>query len=486
MTDIAGLDLKSTYADELDGMYVSWQGEAVPEPVVLRCNDTLARSLGLDPEALTSPVGASILSGAKTPDHAKPLAMAYAGHQFGNFSQQLGDGRALLLGELADEAGQLFDLHLKGSGPTPFSRGGDGKAGIGPVLREYLVAEAMHALGVPTTRALAAVSTGETIHRDPPQPGAVLARTATSHLRVGTFQFFAARQDTESVAKLVRFALTRHGVDPGENEALALLRSVIERQAGLVALWMNLGFVHGVMNTDNTTISGETIDYGPCAFMERYDPNTVFSSIDQAGRYRYGNQPAVMQWNLARFAETLLPLLDARDTDEAVQLATRELERFGPLYEDAWRDGLMQKLGLSHWREEDANLVQGLFEALETDALDYTSFFRDLARTLRDDVSPWLDQPAVRAWQSLYEERAASETKPAVVRADAMDRVNPIYIPRNHRVEAALDAAIEGDLQPFDQLLEVVTLPYEEQPELAAYAVPAPASFGRYTTYCGT
>ena len=310
MTDIAGLNLRSTYADELDGMYVSWQGEAVPEPVVLRCNETLARSLGLDPEALTSPVGASILSGAKAPDHAKPLAMAYAGHQFGNFSQQLGDGRALLLGELADESGQLFDLHLKGSGPTPFSRGGDGKAGIGPVLREYLVAEAMHALGVPTTRALAAVSTGETIQRDPPQPGAVLARTATSHLRVGTFQFFAARQDTESVAKLVRFALTRHGVDPEGNEALALLRSVVERQAHLVALWMNLGFVHGVMNTDNTTISGETIDYGPCAFMERYDPNTVFSSIDHAGRYRYGNQPAVMQWNLARFAETLLPLLE--------------------------------------------------------------------------------------------------------------------------------------------------------------------------------
>ena len=454
----------------------------------MKLNIPLARELNLDPDALDTADGAAILSGATAPEGASPLAQAYAGHQFGGFSPQLGDGRALLLGEVLDRDGNRRDIHLKGSGRTPFSRGGDGKAAIGPVLREYLVGEAMHAMGVPSTRALAAVLTGETVMRDTMLPGAVLARVASSHLRVGTFEYVAARRDTNKIDRLTRYALARHDPDraPGDLPALTLFRAVRDRQARLIAQWMGLGFVHGVMNTDNMTISGETIDYGPCAFIDAHDNAAVFSSIDRGGRYAYHNQPGIGQWNLARLAEALLPLL-ADDPDDAIKLIVPEVEAFGPAYDAAWTDVFRRKLGLTGAEAGDAALASDLLDAMETGGADFTRTFRLLAADLRAGTSSvaglFSNRTAFEAWLPRWHARLGDPQ----AAADAMDRVNPLYVPRNHLVEEALEAATkEADFAPFEALLDVVTRPFEPRPGHERFALPAPGDFGPYTTYCGT
>ena len=486
------IEFDNSYARELSGLYVQWEGAKVPAPQVLRLNRALAEELGLDAEALTGAEGAQVLSGAQAPAGAAPLAMAYAGHQFGGFSPQLGDGRALLLGELIDRQGRRRDLHLKGSGRTPFSRGGDGKAVLGPVLREYLVGEAMQGLGIPTTRALAAVTTGEEIMRDEIEPGAVLARVAASHIRVGTFEFFAARGEKARLRQLADYAIARHYPESAEREDryLELFRRVRDAQAALVAKWVLVGFVHGVMNTDNMTISGETIDYGPCAFIDIYDPQAVFSSIDRQGRYAYGNQPVIAQWNLARFGECLLDLIDAEDSDNAVRLVTQELNAFPVRYQQEWLNGMRAKLGLLKALPGDLDLVNGLHEAMEGQAVDFTGLFRVLSVAVRGDSGParaqFSDPEKFDAWFEGYARRMADEDIDAQARAAAMDRVNPLYIPRNHKVEEALAAAKAGDMAPFDRLLGLLTDPYRAQDGAEDYAKPAPESFGRYITFCGT
>ncbi len=395
------------------------------------------------------------------------------------------------MGEIIDREGKRRDLHLKGSGRTPFSRGGDGKAVLGPVLREFLIGEAMHALGIPTTRALAAVTTGELIVRNGREPGAVLARVASSHLRVGTFQFFAARGETERVRTLADYAIARHHPDlvGAEGRYLELLRRVRDAQADLVARWTLVGFVHGVMNTDNMTISGETIDYGPCAFIDAYDPRAVFSSIDHAGRYAYGNQPNVAQWNLARLAETLLPLIDA-DPDAAVRIATEEVNAFPGIYAARWLEGMRRKLGLVKELPGDLDLANGLFEAMERASVDFTMLFRALSSVVGGDAEParalFAEPGEFDAWLERYRVRSGLEDLDARARARAMDRLNPVHVPRNHRVEAALAAAGEGEMEPFDRLLDAVTRPFDARPGFEEFAGPAPAGFGPYVTFCGT
>ncbi|MEM5492188.1 YdiU family protein [Hoeflea sp. AS16] len=490
---IPAFDFDNSYARELEGFYVPWKGAEVPAPRMIRFNHALADELGLDGKALDTDAGAAILAGHQAPEGAEPLAMAYAGHQFGGFSPQLGDGRALLLGEVIDRQGKRRDIHLKGSGRTPFSRGGDGKAVLGPVLREYIIGEAMHALGVPTTRALAAVATGEEVMRqDGPEPGAVLARVASSHLRVGTFQFFAARGETERLRQLADYAIARHYPDlAGQPDRyLGLLKAVRDRQAALIVKWMLIGFVHGVMNTDNMTISGETIDYGPCAFIDGYDPATVFSSIDQHGRYAYGNQPKIAQWNLARLAETLLDLINPDDSDDAVRQAGEVINGFPLSYERAWIAGMRTKLGLVRDEPGDMELAVGLLAVLETQNADFTRVFRSLSRAASGEVSetrPLFANPAgFDVWLPLWQARLAREDTPAEERIAAMNRVNPVYIPRNHMVEAALASATKGDLKPFERLVEVLADPFTEREGLEVFALGAPSDFGQYTTYCGT
>jgi protein adenylyltransferase len=419
------------------------------------------------------------------PSGAAPVAQAYAGHQFGGYVPRLGDGRALLLGELVDADGRVRDIHLKGSGATPFARGGDGLAAVGPMMREYVVSEAMHALGVPTTRSLAVVGTGRPVQREMLLPGAVLARVAGSHLRVGSFQYAASTGNKDLLRRLADAAIARHhpGAAHADRPYLALFEAVVTVQASLIARWMLIGFVHGVMNTDNMTISGETIDYGPCAFMEAYDPGTVFSSIDFWGRYAYGNQPVIAGWNLARFAEALLPLL-ADSVEEAVALAEESFGVFRPEYDAVWSSGMRAKLGLSAEAGAEAvtPLVDELLVLLKESRVDYTSFFRHLGEAARGDAEPvrglFIDLAGFDDWMSRW--RALGPD------AESMDRTNPIYIPRNHLVEEALSAATAGDLDPLQRLLEAVTAPYEKRPGLDRYASPAPEDFGPYQTFCGT
>ena len=479
------LSLDNRFARELPELALAWQAEAAPDPRLLVLNEPLAAELGLDPSGLRSPDGVGLLLGTAVPDGATPVAQAYAGHQFGGYSPRLGDGRALLLGELAGPDGRSRDLHLKGSGRTPFARGGDGLAAVGPMLREYVVSQAMHALGIPTTRSLAVVATGRTVHRETPLPGAVLARVAASHLRVGSFQYARATGDTDVLRRLADHAIDRHHPAAAEADRpyLALFEAVVAAQAELVARWMLVGFVHGVMNTDNMTISGETIDYGPCAFMEAFDPATVYSSIDHGGRYAYGNQPAIAEWNLARLAEALLPLLDD-DQERAVALAVESLGGFRRRYDATWSAGMRAKLGLP--AAVDATVVPplagDLLTLLQADHVDHTSFFRTLGTAARGDAEPvrrlFIDLAGIDGWVARW--RALSPD------AGAMDRVNPVYIPRNHLVEQALAAATDGDLDPFARLLEAVTAPYDERPGLERYAAAAPQDFGAYQTFCGT
>lgn len=472
------LSLSADFAGAFPELAQPWQAATPPDPKLLVLNEKLAAELGLDPDWLRSPDGLKLLTGTGVPDGATPVAQAYAGHQFGNYVPLLGDGRALLLGELAGD--HRRDIHLKGSGRTPFARGGDGLAVVGPMLREYVISEAMHALGIPTTRSLAVVATGERVQREAPLPGAVLTRIAASHLRVGSFQLVAqqarATDDLGLLRRLADYAIARHHPEAAhaENPYRALLQAVLEAQASLIAKWMLVGFVHGVMNTDNMTISGETIDYGPCAFMEAYDPATVFSSIDYAGRYAYGNQPLVAQWNLARFAETLLPLF-ADDEETAVNVAMETLEGFMPRYHGFWSAGMLAKFGLTG-SVEAAALIDQALALMKDNAVDYTSFFRNLARAGRGDTEalpPVFDDWLAR-WQAMGPD------------VDAMDRVNPVYIPRNHVVEQALTAAMRDDLAPVRKLLDVIREPYRQRPGLEAYAAPAPPEFGDYRTFCGT
>jgi uncharacterized protein YdiU (UPF0061 family) len=477
---------EDSFVRELEGLYVPWQATPAPAPRLLALNENLAAELGVDASALRTEAGVDVLAGNAVPAGATPVAQAYAGHQFGSYSPRLGDGRALLLGEIVDTDGRRRDLHLKGSGRTPFARGGDGKAVVGPMLREFLLGEAMHALGIPTSRALAVVATGESVFRETVQPGAVLARVAASHIRVGTFQYAAMNGGPPLVRRLADYAIRRHHPHAAEadNPYLALYQGVIETQAALVAQWMLVGFIHGVMNTDNMAISGETIDYGPCAFMDTFDPATVFSSIDIGGRYAYGNQPHIAQWNLARLAEALLPLL-ADDTDAAVAAATAALQSFGERFERHWRGGMRAKLGLREDDETTGVLIDDLLALLREHALDYTASFRALSASLRDGASP--EPAAFAAWTHRWREQLAHEGADPEAVAAAMDRVNPIYIPRNHHVEEALAAATAGDLAPFERLLDVLAHPFDERPGLEAYAAPGPAGWdASYRTFCGT
>ncbi len=489
-TDVFEFD--NSFARDLEGFYVEWQAAAAPEPAMVAFNKELAAELGLDASYLSSAEGVGILAGNAVPDGAEPIAMVYAGHQFGGYSPRLGDGRALLVGELLGADGKRFDLHLKGSGRTPFARGGDGKAALGSMLREYLVAEAMHALGVPTTRALSVVTTGESIFREGMVPGAILARIAGSHLRVGTFEFAARLEDKTALTRLADYSIKRHhpAAASSERPYLSLLEAVIDAQAALVARWMLLGFIHGVLNTDNVTISGEGIDYGPCAFMDGYDPKTVFSSIDHAGRYAFGNQPSISIWNLARLAETLLPLIDS-DNDAAIESATELLQSFPDRYQGYWLEGMRAKLGLADQATGDDELAAGFTDLLEAHRADYTGSFRALADSLRghDETLQQLlpDDKARGAWLDLWHARLDGEGRERSVVADEMDQVNPIYIPRNHLLEAALTAATDGDLEPFNELYEAVTHPFEKRDGLDRYTEAAPDSFGgNYQTFCGT
>ena len=466
----------------------------VAAPRLVRLNKELVWHLRLDPGKLAAPEGVEILAGNRVPKTGEPLAMAYAGHQFGTFVPQLGDGRAILLGEVIDRDGVRRDIQLKGSGPTPFSRRGDGRAALGPVLREYIVSEAMAALGIPTTRALAAVTTGEPVWRETSSPGAVLTRVASSHIRVGTFQFFAARGDLDAIRRLADHVIARHypqAVDAA-NQYRTLLDLVISRQAALLAKWQLVGFIHGVMNTDNMSIAGETIDYGPCAFMDVYHPETVFSSIDKMGRYAYGNQPRIAQWNLARLAETLLPLL-AEDNDAAVKEAQEAIDAFAIGFETIYAAGLRRKLGLFQPRPGDLSLAQDLLERMARNGADFTLIFRrlcDAAASPDGDASVrslFTDPRSFDDWAARWRHRLAKEGGEANGRRAAMRAANPAFIPRNHLVEEAISAAVnDGNFLPFEGLLTVLSMPYEDQPAFGRYGDPPRPDQVVHQTFCGT
>jgi serine/tyrosine/threonine adenylyltransferase len=466
----------------------------VAEPRLIRLNTVLADQLGLRLDDLDTEALAQLFAGNRVPEGAEPLATAYAGHQFGGFNPQLGDGRALLLGEVVDAQGRRHDIQLKGAGRTPFSRGGDGRSPLGPVLREYLVSEAMHALGVPTTRALAAVTTGEPVYRDTALPGAILTRVAASHIRVGTFQYFAARGDLANLRVLADHVIGRHypELTDSTHRYRDLLEVVVKRQAALIAHWMSLGFIHGVMNTDNMLVSGDTIDYGPCAFLDAYHPETVFSSIDSGGRYAYRMQPAIGQWNMARFAETLLPLLGDNEA-ESLEQATGIIRAFVGYYDSAWLARMRAKLGLQQQEEGDQVLIESLLEAMDAGGADFTLLFRSLAEASADPLHAatsraLFSEPGLwDQWTVQWQSRLARETLPAAARAQSIRAVNPAVIPRNHRIEQAIDAATDdGDFSQFERLLAVLSRPFEDQPEAADWMGPPAPTERVCQTFCGT
>ena len=494
------LPFDNTYARDLPGFYEPWQPATVRQPVLLFFNRGLAEELRLGLERQDDTALANLFAGNTLPEGAQPIAQAYAGHQFGQFNPQLGDGRALLIGEVIDRHGQRRDIAFKGSGRTPFSRRGDGKAAVGPMLREVLIGEAMQALGIPTTRALAVVATGEPVFRERTLPGAILTRVAASHLRVGTFQYFAAHGSPEQVRRLADYAIARHYPEARQADRpyLAFLSAVADRQAALIARWMHVGFIHGVMNTDNMGIPGESIDFGPCAFMEAYDPRAVFSSIDEMGRYAYAEQPGIARWNLARLAETLLPLIDANE-GHAITLATEVIDAFPERYQHHWLAGLRAKLGLSgqvaSGDAADTALGESWLDLLHAQGVDFTLAWRRLGDAAEGFDAPlralFPGQPGLDRWLQRWRERCAAEdagADRAALRAEAMRRVNPWLIPRNHRVEEALDAASDsGDLRPFDSLLNALQRPFDEDPALARHAEPATGEFmARFRTFCGT
>jgi serine/tyrosine/threonine adenylyltransferase len=471
----------NSYARLPDRFYTRLAPTPVAKPALVAVNEALARDLGVDPAALASDDGVAVLAGNRVPEGADPLAQAYAGHQFGGWVPQLGDGRAILLGEVVDAQGIRRDIQLKGAGRTPYSRMGDGRAWLGPVLREYLVSEAMHALGIPTTRALAAVTTGESIVRETLLPGAVLTRVASSHIRVGTFQFFAARNDTDALRALTNHVIARHY--PDADGPLALLDAVIARQARLVAQWMGVGFIHGVMNTDNTSVAGETIDYGPCAFMDTYRSGQVFSSIDHYGRYAYNRQPDVLIWNLAQFATTLLPLM-GEDRNSAIEAATASVHRFPDLFQSAWLATFRAKLGLGTEEDEDADLVQTLLSRMETLRADFTNTFRALGTPAARDE--FLDPAGYDAWETDWRARLAREGSTPEERAAEMRRANPAVIPRTHRIEEAIAAGVAGDFAPFRRLALALARPFEEVSGMEDLRRPPAEDEVVRQTFCGT
>jgi len=480
--DIVGWRFDHTYARLPDDLFSAASPAPVPGARVAILNHGLAGALGLDLGALSPDAAAALFAGQTLPSGSRPIAQAYAGHQFGGFTM-LGDGRAILLGEHRTPDGRLVDVQFKGSGRTRFSRSGDGKAALGPMLREYVISEAMAALGIPTTRSLAVVTTGERVYRETALRGAILTRVAASHIRVGTFEY-AARRGESILRALADYAINRHYPELAEapQKYLEFYRAVVDRQASLIARWQHVGFIHGVMNTDNVAISGETIDYGPCAFMNAFNPNTVFSSIDRNGRYAYGNQPNIMRWNLARFAETLLALLDP-DPETAVALATEVLEDFPARFEKYWIDGMRRKMGLQRDEAGDDELIRALLDWMQKSGADFTNTFRDLSPG-RLPVAERYQDGEFQAWHSRWQERLGREGQPG---ADALMRsVNPAVIPRNHQVEAALAAAEErDDLSVLHRLLEVLASPYEARPEMAQYRDPPADEYG-YRTFCGT
>lgn len=485
----------NSYAALPERFFARQTPDPVREPKLIRLNTALCTLLGLDPAQLSSSTGADIFAGNTVPPGAEPIAQAYAGHQFGGWVPQLGDGRAVLLGEVVGTDSVRRDIQLKGSGRTPFSRGGDGRAALGPVLREYIVSEAMHALGVPTTRALAAVTTGEEVIRDGFLPGGILTRVAQSHVRVGTFQYFAARHDEDAIRILADYVIDRHYPDSkgAENPYAALLAAVVAKQAALVAKWFGLGFIHGVMNTDNTSVAGETIDYGPCAFMDIYHPQKVFSSIDHMGRYAFGNQPSIMQWNLAQFAQCLLPLL-ATDIETSVGMAQIEIDTYPRLFERALGNVMRAKLGLQTKQDGDLALGMDLLECLADGQADFTSTFRTLANVVNPDPtdarSPHAmfdDAAAFEAWVVRWQERSKDEPLAPATRADAIRNANPAVIPRNHLVEAAIRAAEDnGDFAPFNALVDEVIRPFESRPANSPYVQPPAPHEVVSKTFCGT
>lgn len=480
-----GWNFDNTYAKLPEHFYSKIAPDAVAEPSLVIVNHELSQSLGLNLQALSEKECAQLFSGNQLPDGAEPLAQAYAGHQFGYFTH-LGDGRAHLLGEQITPAGKRFDIQLKGSGRTPYGRRGDGRAALGPMLREYLVGEAMHALGVPTTRSLAVVVTGEPVYRETVLPGAILARVAASHIRVGTFEYFASHKDPESIQRLADYTIARHFPEVSESSQpyLDLLRAIIEQQARLIVQWMRIGFIHGVMNTDNMALSGETIDYGPCAFMDAYDPATVFSSIDYGGRYAYANQPNIAQWNLARFAETLLPFID-EDINKAVELAEQAVNGFAALYHEQWLAMMRSKLGITGQHEGDETLISNLLEWMHQEGMDYTNTFLALSSEEKPTGGPY-DSEAFQDWHQRWLARLEQNPGDRESSLQLMRRHNPAVIPRNHKVEQALEAAADGSLQPFEDLLHALQRPYENRPALQPYQSPPAPSERVYQTFCGT
>ena len=481
-----GWKFDNSYAKLPEGFHVRLNPVPVRLPKLVVFNQTLARLLGLNPEALRKGEGAAVFSGNRIPEGAEPLAQAYAGHQFGSFTM-LGDGRAILLGEQVTPEGERFDIQLKGSGKTPFSRMGDGRAALGPMLREYIISEALHALGIPTTRSLAVVTTGEPVFRETALKGAILTRTAASHIRVGTFEYAAARANTGEIRALADYTIGRHFPDvaAARSPYLELFEAVMERQASLVARWLLVGFIHGVMNTDNMALCGETIDYGPCAFMDAYDPNTVFSSIDLNGRYAYGRQPQIAQWNLARFAETLLPLIH-EDPQQAVETANEAVSKFPDVFQKLWLEGMRAKLGLMNREADDAALVQDLLDCMQRHGADFTNTFRDLASGSLPEAS--MSRAAdFRKWFDRWQARLERQPGSTEASRRLMDAHNPAVIPRNHRVEEALEAAVErDDFAVLEKLMAVLSQPFQDPPEEAGYHLPAPPSAQPYRTFCGT
>ncbi|MBM7866038.1 YdiU family protein [Heliobacterium gestii] len=481
-----GWNLDNSYARLPKLFFSALDPTPVGAPELAILNEPLAQALGLNTQALRGDDGVAVLAGNALPEGALPLAQAYAGHQFGHFTM-LGDGRALLLGEQITPQGKRFDIQLKGSGRTPYSRRGDGRAALGPMLREYIISEAMDALGIPTTRSLAVVTTGESVIRETVQPGAILTRVAASHLRVGTFQYVAQWGAVEELRLLADYTIKRHfpDVDADENRYLSLLRAVIERQAALIAKWQLVGFIHGVMNTDNMAISGETIDYGPCAFMNAFDPATVFSSIDRQGRYAYGNQPVIAGWNLARFAETLLPLLHD-DEEQAVEIAQEAVTAFVPLYQRHWLSGMRAKLGLFNEETEDPSLIEGLLTLMQAHRADYTNTFRALSLEKPDDT-PLFEKPDFTQWHEQWQARQGRQPETKEDSRQLMNKSNPAVIPRNHRVEEALEAAVKkGDLCVMERLLTVLATPYDLPPEQVDFTAPPAPTSAPYRTFCGT
>lgn len=481
-----GWNLESSYTDLPKSFFTEIPPTPVHSPELIKLNNSLAISLGFNPEELKKDAEVAILAGNAIPERAHPLAQAYAGHQFGHFNM-LGDGRALLIGEQITPSGERFDIQLKGSGPTPYSRRGDGRAALGPMLREYIISEAMYALDIPTTRSLAVVSTGEPIYRETKLPGAILTRVASSHIRVGTFQYAAARGSIEDLKALADYTIKRHypEVESTENPYVALLQEVIKRQASLIAKWQLVGFIHGVMNTDNITISGETIDYGPCAFMDSYNQGTVFSSIDTQGRYAYGNQPYMAAWDLARLAESLIPILH-EDEEAALKIAQDEISKFSVQYENNWFLGMKKKLGLFSNEEHDQSLIEKLLKAMEKYKADYTNTFRALTDTTLENA-PLFESPEFKEWYELWQSRLERQKESQDDAYKLMKNNNPVIIPRNHKVEEALEAAVKnGDYSVMEKLLQALANPYEYSQEQADYCTPSVPSNRPYRTFCGT